>query len=303
MELPELFMEFISSMTGKSPSTTGAGSEGAMTKGPFNAMPAIVDLNAALLSFILTGYDGWLSAAGYVGPEVRVEHDVSLLVPELFSRMSDEERSAKNLIAEGMLQAVPDFTYEGQTYAASRLGYRMTAAFARKYFGRVFLHPHVVFTEGMLKPELQDPALYAESVRTIVETHQRVAQAYFADGTIDLATPPLRALLEIMANGTTSDGLGLADPGFRRLFDRDAVLAADWYKARLDAKQGRDAALLEEGISTIKEFLAFPSNVYASERLDLPARLAAAEEELAHVSSGAYRDLLVGTLGLQPSLD
>jgi hypothetical protein len=39
MELPELFIEFISSMTGKSPSTTGAGSEGALTKGPFN-MPA-----------------------------------------------------------------------------------------------------------------------------------------------------------------------------------------------------------------------------------------------------------------------
>jgi hypothetical protein len=37
MELPELFMEYISSMTGKSPSTTGAGSEGALTKGPFNA--------------------------------------------------------------------------------------------------------------------------------------------------------------------------------------------------------------------------------------------------------------------------
>ena len=64
MELPELFMEFISSMTGKSPSTTGAGSEGALTKGPFNAMPAIIDLNATLLSYALTGYDGWLSAAG-----------------------------------------------------------------------------------------------------------------------------------------------------------------------------------------------------------------------------------------------
>src|SRR5690606_4079203 len=36
-ELPELFMDFISSLTGKSPSTTGAGSEGALTKGPFNA--------------------------------------------------------------------------------------------------------------------------------------------------------------------------------------------------------------------------------------------------------------------------
>ena len=31
-ELPELFMDLICSLTGKSPSTTGAGSEGALTK-------------------------------------------------------------------------------------------------------------------------------------------------------------------------------------------------------------------------------------------------------------------------------
>ena len=92
MELPELFMEFISSMTGKSPSTTGAGSEGALTKGPFNALPPIIDLNAALVSFVLTGHDGWLSAAGYVGPHVRVDHDFSLLVPESVRRMTPEER-------------------------------------------------------------------------------------------------------------------------------------------------------------------------------------------------------------------
>ena len=55
MELPELFMEFVCSMTGKSPSTTGAGSEGALTKGPFNALPPIVDLNNALVSYMLTG--------------------------------------------------------------------------------------------------------------------------------------------------------------------------------------------------------------------------------------------------------
>lgn len=55
LELPELFMECISSMTGKSPSTTGAGSEGALTKGPFNALPAIIDLNAAYVSQVLTG--------------------------------------------------------------------------------------------------------------------------------------------------------------------------------------------------------------------------------------------------------
>lgn len=59
-----------------------------MTKGPFNALPAIIDLNAAFVSFALTGYDGWVSSAGYVGPNVRVDHDVSLLVPEVFARMS-----------------------------------------------------------------------------------------------------------------------------------------------------------------------------------------------------------------------
>ena len=49
-ELPELFMDFICSLTGKSPSTTGFGSEGALTKGPFNALPPVVDLNNALVS-------------------------------------------------------------------------------------------------------------------------------------------------------------------------------------------------------------------------------------------------------------
>ena len=54
-ELPELFMEFVSSLTGKSPATTGFGSEGALTKGPFNALWPVVDLNNALVAAILTG--------------------------------------------------------------------------------------------------------------------------------------------------------------------------------------------------------------------------------------------------------
>ena len=55
-ELPELFMELTSSMTGKSPSTTGAGSEGALTKGPFNMLSMIHDLNNTLVSYALTNY-------------------------------------------------------------------------------------------------------------------------------------------------------------------------------------------------------------------------------------------------------
>ena len=67
-ELPELFMDFIASLTGKSPSTTGAGSEGALTKGPFNPVSPIIDMNNALVSAMLTRQPHFISAAGYVGP-------------------------------------------------------------------------------------------------------------------------------------------------------------------------------------------------------------------------------------------
>ncbi|MCK4706495.1 MAG: hypothetical protein KAT90_13530, partial [Gammaproteobacteria bacterium] len=81
-ELPELFMEIICSLTGKSPSTTGAGSEGALTKGPFNALSTTADLNNAMVSYILCDHDGFSSAAGYIGSRRRVDHDISMLIPE-----------------------------------------------------------------------------------------------------------------------------------------------------------------------------------------------------------------------------
>src|SRR5581483_338913 len=71
-ELPELFMDYVSSLTGKSPSTTGFGSEGALTKAPFNALWPVVDMNNALVSAILTGYAGFTTSAGHVGPKFQV---------------------------------------------------------------------------------------------------------------------------------------------------------------------------------------------------------------------------------------
>src|SRR5690606_658503 len=56
---PELFMDLVVSLTGKSPSTTGFGSEGALTKGPFNALTYAADLNAALVSSVLTELAGY----------------------------------------------------------------------------------------------------------------------------------------------------------------------------------------------------------------------------------------------------
>lgn len=298
MELPELFMEFISSMTGKSPSTTGAGSEGAMTKGPFNALPSIIDLNAAFLSFALTGYDGWLSSAGYVGPHVRVDHDISMLIPELFSRMTPEERDAHNLIAEGCLEPVPDLVVEGQAVQASRLGYRITERFARKYFARIFLHPHLVFTEEMLRPELQDAHIYAESVATIVETHRRVAQSYIDDGTITLGVPPIRALLEIMANGTTYDGLTLKDPAFRSQFARKNVLASEWYAKRLQAERDYQIAFAEKELAAIDDFMSRPQGEAAQRRLDMAGRRTRLLAEIDRLRNEPL-DSLRGTLGRQ----
>jgi hypothetical protein len=201
MELPELFMEFISSMTGKSPSTTGAGSEGALTKGPFNALPAIYDLNAAYVSAVLTGQTAFVTAAAYVGPYTRVDHDVSLLVPEIWSRMNDQERDPQDMIAKGYLEKCHDFTHNGREVLASRLGYRITRQFVIHYFGRVFNHPHVVLTPEMLRPELQDLEIFVDGMDNIVGTHKRVAEYYFNDGTIEFGCPPLKALLHIMAHG------------------------------------------------------------------------------------------------------
>ena len=302
MELPELFMEFISSMTGKSPSTTGAGSEGALTKSPFNALPAIYDLNAALLSYALSGYDGWLSSAGCIGPKVQVAHDISLLIPEIFSRMSAEERDARSLIKDGYLERIEDFEYEGRTVQASRLGYRMNQAFASTFFGRIFLHPDVVFTDEMLRPELQDETVFADSVDIIVTTHKVVAEHYRADGSLEWAVPPLRALLEIMIDGTSREGWDLTSPEFRALFERENILSSSWYEARLDAKVARDTRQAHQAIEDLTRFYTAANNEEVSERLGIEGRLAEARAWLDKVSAPAYREHLVGTLGLQPSL-
>ena len=196
LELPELFMEFICSLTGKSPSTTGAGSEGALTKGPFNALPPILDLNNALVAWLLTGHDGFVTAAGYVGPHVRVDHDISMLVPEIWCRMTPEERSARFLIENNYLERCQDFEHDGKKVLASRLGYRINPRFVRTFFGRVFNHPHAVFTEKMMRPETQDMAVFADGMDNLISAQQRVAQMYFNDGSIAQACPPLHALFE-----------------------------------------------------------------------------------------------------------
>ncbi|MCL2470703.1 MAG: hypothetical protein FWF25_03035, partial [Propionibacteriaceae bacterium] len=220
--------------------------------------------------------------------------------PELFSRMTEQERSAKNLIAEGALEPVADIEVDGETILASRLGYRMTERLAVVYFGRIFMHPEMVFTEAMLRPETQDIHEFADSVRTIVATHARVAQAYIADGTISYACPPLKALLQIMANGTSQEGWTLTSPEFRALFTAESILASDWYAARLDAKQNLDVRRAQFALASLDHFMSQPNNAEVVARLDMENRHIEVQGWHDRWASQTYRDYLVGTLGVQP---
>jgi hypothetical protein len=298
-ELPELFMDYVCSLTGTSPSTTGAGSEGALTKGPFNALAATADLNNALVSMLLTGYAGFSSAAGFIGPRFRVDHDISLLVPEVWCRLFPHERDPKRLIEAGHLEQLEDYDFGGRKVMASRLGFRITAKFVHTYFGRVFDNATAVFTDEILKPELQDPAVFADGVDNIVEAQQRVAEAYFTDGTIEDACPPLRALLHIMARGHF-EGKDAAHPDVRALFTREALLASDWYHERLVVKQQRDVSLWTRHVRSLTEFLARAGHRDEAGRLGIAGRLEHARAELDRVSSHKYPAALVGTIGADP---
>lgn len=293
MDTPELFMEYISSMTGKSPSTTGAGLEGPMTKGPFNCLPSVYDLNNALLSFILTGYHGFLSAAGYVGPKYKVAHDITYLLPEIWSRMTVEERTPSFLIEHGYLERCENFEYHGKVVPFERMGYRITRKFVRIFAGRIFSSPNTVFTDDMLCPEQQDPDIFAASMDAIVEAHQRSAKLVLETGEQD-AIPPLKALLHIIVDGEY-EGMHLRSASFRQMFQRENVIHSEWYQDRLRSYQqyqldhyNKSLQYLKNGLEFFPEWLASPAYISAIQRI---------ANQFEYISTEDYRGHLVGTIG------
>jgi len=297
--LPELFMDYICSLTGKSPSTTGAGSEGALTKGPFNALRPTADVNNALVSMILTGHDGFSTSAGHVGPQVRVDHDISLLAPEIWVRLSPAQRKAEWLIAQGYMEALEDFDHDGRRVLASRLGYRITERFVAHFMGKIFDNPRAVFTEALLKPETQNLDDFADGIDNIVEAQERVARQYFDDGSIEEACPPLQALLAIMADGNYR-GMDIHAPAIRALFTRDNLLASDWYRQRLQVKRERDLALWTRNLNELIRFKQNPNNVEESRRLDLDKRIAYAQARFDKLADPESWREFIGTIGADP---
>lgn len=66
---------------------------------------------------------------------------------------------------------------------------------------------------------------------------------YIADGGADMAVPPLKALLHIMAKGEY-EGMTLESPEFRAMWKRENIIKSDWYKQRLQCFQVRLVAAL-----------------------------------------------------------
>lgn len=255
-------------------------------------------MNNALVSAMLTRQPHFISAAGYVGPNFRVDHDISLIIPEIWSRMHIAERDPKKMIAEGLLE---DCGAIAGVAEVGRLGYRITDKFVVRYFGRVFADPASLFTEEMLQPEKQDMESFVDGVNNIVETQRKVAQHYFDDGSIEDACPPLKALLHIMVEGDY-EGKSLQDPELRGLFDPDSMLASDWYQARLKAKAKVDARLWGRHLKSLEAFAA--NEIYAGEqdRLEIPQRVSLARLRLSETQDPAYVERLQGTLGADPAV-
>jgi len=103
-ELPELFIDYVYCMTSKSPSTTGAGLEGALSKGPFNAMGAMANLKNMMVDMILMQYG-----------------------------MTPKEHNPKYIIVKGFLEKLDDFEYQGCKIPASHLGYCITKFCVHEY--------------------------------------------------------------------------------------------------------------------------------------------------------------------------
>jgi phosphoenolpyruvate carboxykinase (diphosphate) len=171
--------------------------------------------------------------------------------------------------------------------------------FVLAYFGQMFNHPAALFTEEMLRPELQDRQIFVDGLDNIISAQKRIAQLYFTDGSIDLASSPLRALLHIVVDGNF-EGRGLDHQEIRSLFTREHMLKSDWYADRLKARQNADIRLWNRHVRNLKGFLAKENYAEEADRLGIPKRLVDAQEMLTKVNSAGYLSTLEGTIGLQP---
>ncbi len=148
-----------------------------------------------------------------------------------------------------------------------------------------------------MRPEKQDLAVFARGVQAIVDAQRSVALNYFEDGSVEAACPPIKALLHVMAYGEF-EGMRETDRCLRAMFTRDSLLASEWYKNRLRAKQTLDNALWTRHREALDMFMTGGT---PAPQIDLKARLVWVRQQLNRVKNESYLQELVGTIGADPS--
>jgi hypothetical protein len=104
-----------------------------------------------------------------------------------------------------------------------------------------------------------------------------------------------------MAHGQFQ-GMDAHHPQIRAMFNRDYLLASDWYRERLRTKQQNDIALWQRYVNYLQEFERDYHNPQLDEKLQLASRYQYAQHRLQTVQSPAYLESLSGTLGTDPSV-
>ena len=195
------------------------------------------------------------------------------------------------------MEKLEDFNFEGQKVLASRLGYRITAKFARTFLGRIFENPDAIFDQEILKPETQDLAVFVDGINNIVDTQQQIAESYFKDGSVEGAIPPLKALLHIMAYGEYN-GKDINHPDIRNLFLRDNMLDSEWYHQRLKNKQKSDIGLWQKHLKYLKNYRELRPNIEQSVLNKVNFNIDIAEKTIKRYQSSNYLKSLEGFIGL-----
>ncbi|MEZ5301400.1 MAG: hypothetical protein R3F11_12235 [Verrucomicrobiales bacterium] len=197
------------------------------------------------------------------------------------------ERDPAFLIKEGFLEKVEDFEHNGAHVPGSRLGYRMTNEFAIAFFGRVFSAPDTVFTEDMLRPELQSMDEFADGILNIAETHQRIIA--LLRGRRHRPRLPAAPRPAPHHGARRLRGQRRRPPGDPRALHRRLPHGVHAGKAeRLDAKATVEQRLWKRRVDCLNAYLIGKSTtVRSTDRLGLPDRLNRAEERLEFVGSAS----------------
>ena len=168
-----------------------------------------------------------------------MDHDISMLVPEIWCRMRPRSGIRDFLIENGYLEKVGDFDFEGRPRFGepARVPDHDRSSWTGSW-AESSRRPDAVLTEAMLRPEQQDMGMFADGVGGnrggAAASGARVLPGWQRRA----ACPPLRAVLHLMAHGHYL-GMTGDDPDLRALFTRESVIDSEWYLDRLRMKQTR----------------------------------------------------------------